>query len=355
MVKAQVYTVAKIFEGEIKEADLKLDEEELPPVEDDEYLVEAMYLSVDPYMRAYAKNYTVGQVMIGVQAGKIVESKNKNFPVGEIVVGNLGWRTYTLVKPSDNYFIYTLPDVGNLPKSIALGVLGAPGIAAYFGFLDICRPIEGDTVVVSAAGGAVGSHVGQIAKIKGCRVIGITGSEEKARWLEFLGFDYVINYKTTKDLAADLRKGAPKGIDCYFDNVGGDTSSTVMQLMNQGGRVSVCGAISSYNAKVPLRANVIQPAIVAKQLELKGFVSHQFRDRWMEGLNQNLRWVLENKLKYRETITDGFENATRALMGVLKGENIGKALVRVKASHVEHESVDFNNALSKFKKFQGHR
>jgi prostaglandin reductase 1 len=144
------------------------------------------------------------------------------------VVGNLGWRTYTLVKPSDNYFIYTLPDVGNLPKSIALGVLGAPGIAAYFGFLDICRPIEEDTVVVSAAGGAVGSHVGQIAKIKGCRVIGITGSEEKARWLEFLGFDYVINYKTTKDLAADLRKGAPKGIDCYFDNVSFDSSGLLV-------------------------------------------------------------------------------------------------------------------------------
>ncbi|XP_969053.1 prostaglandin reductase 1 [Tribolium castaneum] len=353
MVKAQVYTVAKIFDGEIKESDLKLHEEELPALEDGEYLAESLYLSVDPYMRAYAKGYTIGQVMIGIQVAKIIESKNPKFQVGDIVVGNFGWRSHTIVQEPNNYFAYLLPEIGTLSTSLALGVLGAPGVAAYFGFLDICRPLEGDTVVVSGAAGAVGSHVGQIAKIKGCRVIGITGCEDKARWLESLGFDYVINYKTTKNLAEDLKVGAPKGIDCYFDNVGGDMSTTVMELMNQGGRVSVCGSISSYNAKNPIRAAIVQPAIVSKQLELKGFVSLQFRDRWMEAIGQNLKWVQENKLKYRETITDGFENATKALIGVLKGENVGKAVVRTKSAHVEHESVDFNHALSKFRKIQG--
>ncbi|KAJ3647782.1 hypothetical protein Zmor_019642 [Zophobas morio] len=352
MAKAQVYKVAKIFDGEIRETDLTLVEEELPPLEDGEFLVENLYLSVDPYMRAYASSYSVGQVMIGIQVAKIAESKNPGFPVGEIVVGDLGWRTHTIIKESHNQHLYLLPDIGNLPKSLALGVLGMTGITSLYGFLDICNPEEGDTVVITGAAGAVGSHVGQIAKIKKCRVIGITGSEEKARWLESIGFDYVINYKTTKDLAGELRKGAPKGIDCYFDNVGGDISTTVMGLMNIGGRVSVCGSISGYNMKVPLRAAIVQPAIVQKQLRVQGFHATQFRDRWINGIKQNLQWVQENKLKYRETIYDGFENATKALIGVMKGENTGKALVRVKASHVENESLDFNNALTKFKKFQ---
>ena len=150
---------------------------------------------------------------------RIIESKNSIFPVGETIVGNLGWRTHSIVKPTDDCDIYILPDIGTLPLSAALGVIGATGISAYFGFLYICKPVEGDTVVVTGAAGAVGSIVGQIAKIKGCNVIGITGSEDKAHWLESLGFDYVINYKATKNLAEDLKIGAPKGIDCYFDNV----------------------------------------------------------------------------------------------------------------------------------------
>ncbi|KAJ3647783.1 hypothetical protein Zmor_019643 [Zophobas morio] len=353
MVRAQVFTVAKIFDGEIKDTDLSLQFEELAPLEDGEYLVECHYLSVDPFMRAYAGSYTIGQVMIGIQVAKIIESKNSIFPVGETIVGNLGWRTHSIVKPTDDCDIYILPDIGTLPLSAALGVIGATGISAYFGFLDICKPVEGDTVVVTGAAGAVGSIVGQIAKIKGCNVIGITGSEDKAHWLESLGFDYVINYKTTKNLAEDLKIGAPKGIDCYFDNVGGDMSTIIMSQMNVGGRVSVCGSISSYNARTPARALIVQPVIVGKQLSLQGFVRRQFKERWMVAIKQNLQWVQENKLKHRETITHGFENTLKALVGVMKGENVGKAVVRVKGSQIETESLDFNSALSKFKKFQG--
>ncbi|RZB39601.1 prostaglandin reductase 1 [Asbolus verrucosus] len=350
MVKAKFFKITKIFEGEIKETDLTLEEEELPPIEDGEFLVEALYLSIDPYMRAIAKSYTPGQVMIGSQVARVIESRDPSYPLGTTIVGHLGWRTHTIVKEPSNHGVYIVPDFGNLPISLSLGVLGRTGIAAYFGFVDICKPVEGDTVVVTAAAGAVGHQVGQIAKILGCRVIGIAGTEEKIKWLKSIGFDYVINYKTTPNLAEELQKAAPKGIDCYFDNVGGETSSIIMNQMNQGGRVSVCGAISSYNAKVPIRASIVQPAIVQKQLELKGFVSNQFLDRTMDGIKQNLQWVKEGKLKYRETITDGFENATRALIGVIRGENFGKALVRVKTSHVANESVDFSNALNKFKK-----
>lgn len=283
---------------------------------------------------------------------RIIESKNSSFPVGKIVVGNFGWQTHTIVSNSNNQQVRLLPEIDSLPLSLALGVLGMPGVCALYGFLDICKPVKGETVVITGAAGAVGNHVGQIAKLKGCRVIGITGSEEKVQWLKFLGFDYTINYKTTKDIAEELKKAAPDGIHCYFDNVGGELSNTVMSLMNPGGRVSVCGAISSYDATQPTKAGIVQPIIVQKQLELKGFHATQFIDRWEKGIEQNLEWIRDGKLKYRETITDGFENAVKALIGVMKGENIGKALVRVKANHVESETVNFNLALNKFKRFQ---
>ncbi|KAJ8927307.1 hypothetical protein NQ314_020243 [Rhamnusium bicolor] len=226
MVKAKVYIFDKQFDGFPKESDLKLTEEELPPLKDGEFLAEAVYLSVDPYMRAYAPRLPLGTTFIGSQVAKILESKNSNFPVDKYVVGQFGWRTHTISdgKPVAGFSgAYLLPDFGDQPLSYSLGILGMPGNTAYFGFLEILKPKAGETLVVTGAAGAVGSIVGQLGKIKGCTVIGIAGSEEKGKWLvDELGFDHVINYKTA-DLNEVLPKVAPKGIDLYFDNVS-DTS-----------------------------------------------------------------------------------------------------------------------------------
>jgi len=272
--------------------------------------------------------------MIGGQVAKIIESKNEEYPEGAYLYGHFGWRTHTKTNPSlaDPLFKpYLLPDFGDLPLSLALGALGMPGNTAFFGFLELCQPKEGETLVVSTAGGAVGSLVGQIGKIKGLRVIGITGSNEKAQWItEELGFDYAINYKTA-DVAEELKQAAPNGVDCYFDNVGGEISSIVISQMNVFGRISVCGAITAYNLapdtwpKVP----ILQPSFVLKQLKMEGFIINRWIDRWMEGVTQMYSWIKEDRIKVRETVTDGFENMPQAFIEMLQGANIGKALIRI--------------------------
>lgn len=218
-----------------------------------EILVQAEYLSVDPYMRAYMGRYKPGVTMIGGQVAKIVESRNAKYPVGAFMVGNYGWRSHTIVNPTVSdpaQMSYMLPALGQLPVSLGCGTLGMTGNTAYFGLLDLCQPKAGETVVVTGAAGAVGSIVGQIAKLKGCRVIGFAGADDKCQWLEKeLGFDKAINYKSG-DLRTALREAAPKGVDCYFDNVGGELSSMIMNQMNVFGRVAVCGSISSYNLEV---------------------------------------------------------------------------------------------------------
>lgn len=205
-----------------------------------------------------------------------------------------------------------------------------PGNTAYFGFLEICQPKAGEVVVVTGAAGAVGSIVGQIAKLKGCMVIGVAGSDDKCKWLEDeLGFDHTINYKTA-DIHAELKKAAPDGIDCYFDNVGGTISSIIINQMRDYGRISVCGSISSYNTassdwpKVP----ILQPKFVFNQLSMKGFLVWAYNDRLFEGITNMKKWVDEGKIKYRETTTDGFENMPKALIDMLQGKNTGKAIVK---------------------------
>jgi len=273
--------------------------------------------------------------MIGSQVAKIIESKSADFPVGKHVVGNFGWRTHTISDSTRNPVPrdippYIYPDTGDLPLSLSLGILGMPGNTAYFGFLDICKPKPGEVVVITGAGGAVGSHVGQIAKIKGCSVIGLAGSDEKCQWLKSLGFDHAINYKT-QNIRKALAEAAPQGVDCYFDNVGGEISSVIIQHMKEHGRISVCGSISSYNnARGDLpKASIIQPAVVFQQLTMRGFIVTSWLDRWNEGIKQNQEWVKEGKLQYKETVTNGFENMPKAFIGVLAGENTGKALVKV--------------------------
>lgn len=339
MVKAKKYVIVKHFVDEPKPTDLQLVEEELPSIRNGEFLVEAEYFSVDPYMRPYVQRFPVGITMIGSQIAKIVESKCPNFPVGKRIIAYLGWRTHTIVNVQNSSELdiiggkpQLLPDIGDLSPSLCLGALGMPGNTAYFGFLEICKPKPGETLVVSGAAGAVGSHVGQIAKhVIGLTVIGIAGSEEKCKWLvDELGFDFAINYKKDNVNTA-LRKAAPKGIDCYFDNVGGDISSIVIYQMKPFGRVSICGSISSYNsdsASLP-KCTILQPAVVFSQLKMEGFIVSRWSDRWPEGIEKNLQWIREGKIRYHETVTNGFENMFEAFVGMLHGKNVGKAIIKV--------------------------
>ncbi|XP_050501409.1 prostaglandin reductase 1-like [Diabrotica virgifera virgifera] len=330
-VSAKAFIFEKQFDGFPKESDFKLVTEELPALKDGEFLAAAEYLSVDPYMRAYAPRVKTGRTFMGSQVAKIVESKNSKFPEGTYIVGEYGWRTHTISngKGAVNGLpsVWIIPDIEDLPHSLALGVLGMPGNTAYFGFLELCQPKVGETVIVTGAAGAVGSHVGQIAKIKGCRTVGVAGSDEKGKWLvDELGFDHFINYKKD-DLRSKIKEFAP--YDCYFDNVGGEISSMIMLYMSLFGRISVCGAISGYNDTSLPKAPIVQYPLVFNQLRMEGFVVQRWVDRWFEGVEQNKKWIQEGKLKYRETVTHGFENMYAAFADMLRGGNTGKAIVKV--------------------------
>jgi len=271
--------------------------------------------------------------MVGGQVAKVIQSKNERYPLGTQLVGYFGWRTHTIVNPDNTTADMTgqltvLPDIGDLSPSLGLGALGMPGNSAYFGFLEICQPKPKDVVVVSGAAGAVGSMVGQIAKIKGCHVIGFAGTDDKVNWLlEDLGFDNAYNYKTA-NWKQSLMEAAPKGIDCYFDNVGGKFSTAVRSHMKHYGRISVCGAISMYNDTSPTLAPCIEPSLIFKQLRMEGFLVQRWLDRHQEGTNQMAQWVKEGKIKVRETYTEGFENMPQAFIDMLAGSNTGKAVIK---------------------------
>lgn len=332
-MKAKKFVLKQQFVGFPKYSDVEIMEEELPPVTDGEFLAEAVFISIDPFIRIHPQE--VGNVVMGQQVARILESKSEHYAVGNYIVGFFGWRTHTistpqLITPDHRLPEYLIKDMDDLPLSLPLGILGMPGNTAYFGFLDICKPKEGETVVVSGAAGTVGSHVGQIAKIKGCKVIGIVGSESKGKWItEELGFNYYINYKN-QNLKEELIKCAPEGIDCYFDNIGGDMSSTIISTMKRFGRISVCGFISQYNLESGFdKAPALQGYFVSNCLQMQGYSALLFVPRWHEGIAQNLKWIKEKKLKYRETIIEGFENTFQAFLDLLSGKNIGKTIVKV--------------------------
>ncbi|KPJ08829.1 Prostaglandin reductase 1 [Papilio machaon] len=335
MVKARKYVVKNHFKGVPKREDFELVEYELPPLKNGEILIKTEWLSVDPYQRAYNTKNKVPYDQFGFQVGVVQESKDPKFPVGTKVVTHKGWCDYTIAKdgvasgPVNN--VYALPDLKGLSPSLGVGAVGMPGATAYFGFLEICKPKAGETVVVTGAAGAVGSLVGQIAKIKGCKVIGFAGSDDKVEWLEKeLGFDKALNYKTV-DIAKALKEAAPNGVDCYYDNVGGEISSIIINQMNTHGRVAVCGSISSYNddvAKMP-KATILQPALVFQQLTVRGFLVWEWYSRWQEGFSQIVDWIKSGQLKTREHVTEGFDNIFDAFIGMLAGENTGKAVVKV--------------------------
>jgi len=328
------FKLAAVPVGMPKDSDFSLVEAPMPVPGDDQVLVKTAYLSVDPYMRgritgvkSYADPVNIGDVMVGGTAGCVVESKSPDFSAGDYVTGQWGWQEHAAV---DAKTLRKL-DPKVAPVSTALGVLGMPGMTAYFGLLDICNPKPGETVLVSGAAGAVGSLVGQIAKIKGCRAIGIAGTDDKVEWLtKELGFDGAFNYKTTDNYAAKLKELCPQGIDCYFDNVGGAITDAVFPLMNLFGRVSVCGQISQYNLEKPEQCPRLLGFVLVKQLKVEGFIVTRFMTRWAEGIGQMATWLREGKLKYREEIVEGFENAARAFIGLLQGDNTGKMLVKAR-------------------------
>ncbi len=316
-----------------KATDFRLVERAIPELGEGEFLVGVSYLSLDPYMRgrmnagrSYAEPQKLDEVMVGGAVGRVLASRNTNFAEGEYVVGMFGWQQYAV---SDGGGVMKV-DPRQAPISASLGVLGMPGLTAYFGLLDVCAPRSGETVVVSGAAGAVGPTAGQIAKIQGCRVVGTAGSDEKVRWItEELGFDAAFNYKTETRYHAKLKELCPNGIDCYFDNAGGGITDAVFSLMNPKGRVAVCGQIALYNLEKQEPGPRLLPLVLVRMLTVKGFLVFQYEDRYGEGLTRLAQWVREGKLKYRETVAEGIENAVPAFLGMLHGENIGKQLVRV--------------------------
>lgn len=336
MVRARKYVVKRYFDGLPKRNDYELVSYELPPLQDGDILVKAEWISVDPYLRAYNTQMPLPYDQFSYQVGVVQESKNPKYPVGTKVVSHKGWTDYFVENEKEqsgmnNVPTYKLPDLQGLSESHGIGAVGMPGATAYFGFLEICQPKAGETVVVTGAAGAVGSVVGQIAKIKGCRVIGFAGSDKKVEWLEKeLGFDKAFNYKKVNTLAA-LSEAAPDGIDCFFDNVGGETFSEIVSKMKEFGRIAVCGSISNYNEDAKNRAKVtdVQPVFLAKQLKVEGLISSRWADRWPEAFADISEWIRNGQLKANELVTEGFENLYDAFVGMLAGDNFGKAVVKV--------------------------
>jgi len=297
-----------------------------------EALVRVLYISLDPAMRGWmneGKSYVppvgLGEVMRAGGLGRVIASNDPSLAVGDTVVGMTGVQDYAVVKASQ--LTKVDPRLAPLPRF--LGALGMPGMTAYFGLLDICQPTEGETVVVSGAAGAVGALVGQIARIKGCRVVGIAGGPDKCRYLtDELGFDAAIDYKK-EDVGKSLRQHCPKGIDVYFDNVGGAITDAVFMQMNVGARVAVCGQISQYNNTKPEMGPRLLGMLIVARAKVQGFLITDFMPKFGPALVEMAGWVKSGAIKYREDIVEGFENLPRAFIGLLQGENTGKRLVKL--------------------------
>ncbi|MEP7224432.1 MAG: NADP-dependent oxidoreductase [Actinomycetota bacterium] len=303
----------------------------IPDPADGQLLIRNAYFSVDPYMRprmndvrSYVAPFTLGEAMTGGAVGQVVVSRTEAHPEGSWVVHSLGWREWAL---SDGSGLRSI-DPSVAPVSTSLGVLGMPGLTAYYGLFELGAPKEGETVFVSGAAGAVGSTVGQMAKIAGCRVIGSAGSEEKLAWLRQLGFDAAFNYRERKPREA-LAELAADGIDIYFDNVGGDHLEAAIGALRARGRVVACGSISRYNDVEPASGPRNMFMVVTKRLRIQGYIVSDHFDRFGEFYEQAVEWVGDGRLRYRETVIEGIENAPHAFVGLLRGENIGKMLVKV--------------------------
>jgi len=313
------------------EADFSVEDVEIPEPGPGEVLVRSLYVSVDPYQRgrmsdrrSYARSLEIGDVITSQTVGEVVASQDPRFAPGDIAVGQLGWQEHAVARAG----VLRKVDPQLAPITTALHVLGGTGMTAWFGLFDVGRPRAGDTVVVSAAAGAVGQIVGQLARIAGCRTVGIAGGREKCDDLRDLyGYDAAIDYKA-EDLRAALKGACPAGVDVYFDNVGGDVSAGVHARLNVGARIAICGQVSQYNEERP--APTFHPGLlIVFRATMQGFLVSDYVARFPEAYPRLARWVADGTLRYREHVTEGLENAPRAFIGMLNGENRGKALVKV--------------------------
>jgi NADPH-dependent curcumin reductase CurA len=315
--------------GWVTEDNFRIEDAPMPAPADGEVLVRNLWLSLDPYMRgrmsdakSYVKGVEIGEVMVGQTVGEVLESKNPQLKQGDKVLTQLGWQLYGSAREVSRV------EEGKAPLSYYLGLLGMPGLTAYFGLKEIGQPRPGETVVVSAASGAVGSVVGQLAKLWGCRAVGIAGGAQKCEYAtRELGFDACVDYKAG-NLHRDLKEACPKGVDVYFDNVGGETLDTLLRLMNLRSRIVVCGLISDYNATQPYGLKNIR-AVLVNRIRMQGMIVFDWKERYGEALQALAGYFLQGKLKYRESVVEGLDNAPKGLIALLKGQNFGKQLVKL--------------------------
>jgi hypothetical protein len=329
-IRNKQWLLASRPRGEVEEANFRLVEADVPALRDGELLVKVEVLSLDPYMRgrmdearSYAAPQKLDEVMVGGTVGEVVESRNAGFQAGETVVGSGGWQQYFV---SDGAGLQKV-DARALPASVYLGAVGMPGITAWYGLSRICRPRPGETAVVSAASGAVGSVVGQLARLAGCRTVGIAGGPAKCRVATAeLGFDACVDYKAP-DFREAFRAATPKGIDVLFENVGGPILDASLSRMNAFGRVALCGLIAGYGGQdIAIRG---ARSILVNRLTVQGFIVPDHLDLWPQAMKELGDHVAQGRLKYRESVAQGIESAPRAFIGLLRGENLGKQLVRM--------------------------
>ncbi len=331
--KNRVYVLAERPTGMPDEDTLALERPPVPEPGPGEALVRTLYMSVDPYMRgrmrdaeSYADPWAVGDPLKARAVGEVIEESGTAFEPGDVVLGQVDWADYTVVPGAS----LTSVDPDRAPLSTYLGVLGMPGNTSYFGVNEVARPKAGDTFVVSAAAGAVGSVAGQIAALNGARVVGFAGSDEKVAFLEDeLGFDVGINYESTDDYGDALGEAAPDGVDAYFDNVGGPITDAVFEQLNLDARVAICGQIAFYNATEQPTGPRKLSTLLSKRATAQGFLVSDFAPRFEEARRQLGEWVQAGDIAYRETIAEGLERAPEAFIGLFEGENIGKQLVNV--------------------------
>jgi hypothetical protein len=319
-------------EGWVKESDFRIADAPMPVPGSGQVLVRNEYLSLDPYMRgristrkSYAKGVEVGQVMVGGTVGEVIASNDSGFKVGDMVLGYQGWQLYGVAEGNDLQKL----NAAKLPLSVYLGAAGMPGVTAWIGLLQIGKPKAGETVAVGAATGAVGAVVGQLAKLQDCRAVGIAGGPQKCAYaVKELGFDACVDYRAG-NLAKDLEAATPNGIDIYFENVGGEVLEAVLPRLNDFARIPLCGLISDYNSTEPRGIPDLR-LFLFKRILLKGFICSDTPDVWPEAIRQLEGWIAAGKIKYRETVVDGLDNAPSAFIGLFKGENFGKLIVKLR-------------------------
>jgi NADPH-dependent curcumin reductase CurA len=321
-------------QGMVEPSNFELREAPVPAPSDGEFLVRNLYLSLDPAMRGWMANsrsyvppVEIGEVMRGGCTARVVESRHPEYAPGDTVLGAFGWQDYALSDGGGLMPVNKVPE--GVPLTLPLGTLGITSLTAYFGLRDVGKPAAGETVVVSGAAGATGSVAGQIAKIRGCRVIGIAGGEEKCSWLTGeLGFDAAIAYRA-ENVSARLRELCPGGLDVFWDNVGGEILEAALSNLAMGARVVICGAISSYNAAGPPPGPRNYMNLLARRARMEGFVVFDYLTRTDEAMAELVPWVMEGRIRYREDVRDGLENAPEALLDLFNGGNTGKLIVKV--------------------------